>query len=182
MSTLHAELRRHTSDLHAVLDASLSFLSDTLSRSSYADFLSRLFAWLEPTEHEIAARLPDADLEVSMVHRSEWLAEDLSALGMSLPDAAPNQALPVIQSPAHAVGCWYVVEGSALGGQVICRHVQRLLGLTPSTGVRYFAGAGAHTGERWGAVCAALERYNGATADVVEGARRGFRSLQAWLA
>jgi heme oxygenase len=156
-------------------------MNDALTRTSYTTFLTRMLAWLQPTERALSHRLPSRDLQVALVERAGWLAEDLVALGAPLPDSAPAEVLPALDSPGHAIGCWYVVEGSALGGQVISRRVQSRLGVTRDTGGRYFAGNGAATAARWRDVCGALDRYDGTTGDVIEGARRSFESLGAWL-
>jgi heme oxygenase len=179
MPPLSARLREATRDLHARLDSSLPLLSPGLTRGQYAAFLARMLAWLEPTETHLAAVLPE---RLPLRRRAGAIDRDLAALGVAKPAAAPSTSLPVLASEAQAVGCFYVLEGSALGGQLVSRHVERTLGLTANEGAAYFSGDGAGTGTRWRTVCKALDDYDLERGpDVIDGARRTFSSLISWL-
>ncbi len=72
----------------------------------------------------------------------------------------------------------YVLEGSALGGQVILAAVQPRLGADIEGATSFFAGFGRHGMARWRAFTAALDAYGAAhpTAQdaVVEGAALAF--------
>lgn len=76
---------------------------------------------------------------------SERLAADLADLTRS--PLAPAEP-PCIRNDAEAWGVRYVLEGSALGGQVILRDAAAL-GLSACHGARYFAGNGQDTGRHW---------------------------------
>jgi heme oxygenase (biliverdin-IX-beta and delta-forming) len=144
-------------------------------------FLGKFFAWMRPTEVD-AARLLGGGLALPFVARAPWLSSDLSACGEALPPDAPDAVRPALECEGHAVGYVYVIEGAALGGQLIARHLQATLGISPTSGGRYFAGDLRGIGVRWRAVQGALERYDGApAATVIEGARRTFDSLLRWL-
>jgi heme oxygenase len=54
-----------------------------------------------------------------------------------------------LHSPEAAWGALYVVEGSALGGQLIARQLSERLGITAERGGAFFAGWGERTGSRW---------------------------------
>lgn len=77
--------------------------------------------------------------------RAPQLAADLQALGEHPADPPPVS--PVAAGDAEAWGMLYVVEGSALGGQLIARHLRRHL---PAVGavVRHFDGPGPGPGWR----------------------------------
>jgi len=181
VTTLRTRLRDHTGELHARLDAGLPLMRDDVTPAAYTTFLTRMLAWLQPVEQTLSNRLPATDLQVPFVERAGWLTDDLTVLGVPLPERAPARCLPVLESPSHAVGCWYVIEGAALGGQVLSRRLRTQLGVTPERGGRYLAGSGTATPARWRDVCGALERYDGPPDDVLDGARRSFESLHAWL-
>lgn len=64
----------------------------------------------------------DGTLPLDLPERSADLRHDLALLGAAAPVPAPA---PVYASAEHAVGGWYVLEGSALGTLVIRRHLGR---------------------------------------------------------
>lgn len=70
----------------------------------------------------------------------------------TLPPAAATASVPACLpecSTAAAFGSLYVIEGSALGGQVITPRLQRDMGLSPGRGASYFHGFGDRTGGMW---------------------------------
>ena len=81
-----------------------------------------------------------------------WLLQDLHALGIAdayLAALPICTDLPTIDTLAQALGCMYVLEGATLGGQIITRHVQRVLHLEERRGCRFFHGYGSDTGTLW---------------------------------
>jgi heme oxygenase (biliverdin-IX-beta and delta-forming) len=78
--------------------------------------------------------------------RRPFLARDLQALGIAT--HARRLELAPLRSEAAAWGSLYVIEGSALGGQVITRALAAE-GLRPEAGAAYFHGWGDSTGGMW---------------------------------
>ena len=87
---------------------------------------------------------------------------------------------------AELIGCLYVLEGAALGGQVLARSLGSRWQLTPSTGVAFFYGDGpVATKRRWALVLDWLERAGRAGTDAraaVAGASATFLALGRWAA
>jgi heme oxygenase (biliverdin-IX-beta and delta-forming) len=54
--------------------------------------------------------------------------------------------VPEMTSAADLLGAMYVMEGSTLGGQLIARHVELVLGLTAGQGNAHFRGHNERTG------------------------------------
>ncbi|SDB38711.1 hypothetical protein SAMN02927895_01471 [Belnapia rosea] len=117
------------------------------------------------------------------------LRMDLVDLGLA--DAAID-ALPVageglLSAPAddmgHFLGCLYVREGSTLGGRVLARALDPLLGAGTERGRRFLAGNGVNEGDLWRDLCVALEESAamGHLPGMVAGARAIFAGLEAWL-
>jgi heme oxygenase len=77
----------------------------------------------------------------------------------------------------------YVVEGSTLGGAVIARHVERILGLGRHNGCHYFRCYGKNVRPMWTAFGSRLlARCGQAEEDVVIAAAcRTFDMLHSWL-
>ena len=157
-------------------------MSPRLTLEQYTIALSRMYAWWAPTERTVTTLLNDAPFSVRLQLRSTLLRQDLEQLDSPIDAEASGDALPALTTEAHAVGALYVLEGSALGGQIISRQLRRQLDLDERTGTRFFSGNGHRTGERWRAVCAAVECYPRAMkADVLVGAETTFASLFKWL-
>lgn len=99
-------------------------------RSDYTRFLSLQYAARLPVEEWLAAHAPD---DLRPPEQCALIAEDLTALGEELPEAADAFALPVSGNgaaetalpPAAALGAAWVLAGSALGNRAILKEVRR---------------------------------------------------------
>lgn len=176
---LTARLRTETRSLHAALDRSVRLLDPHLTKREYGTFLAKMWAWLAPVERRVADGLPPS---MRLRQRASLLRADLEALNHPLMAPADGRCLPPLQYEPFCVGAYYVIEGSALGGEVIGKHVRHTLKLTEETGASYYGDTAFAVGARWRTVCAALDAYDRDQSDeVVEGAKQTFMSLHAWL-
>ncbi|MBV5276299.1 biliverdin-producing heme oxygenase, partial [bacterium] len=91
------------------------------------------------------------------------LEADLQHFAIEPPDTerytAPAAASLEIDSPGKIIGTLYAIEGSALGGQVILRHLSENMGLSGAAGARFFSGYGHDTQLRWQEFCAFAECF-----------------------
>ncbi|QUS35144.1 biliverdin-producing heme oxygenase [Falsirhodobacter algicola] len=102
------------------------------------------------------------------------LNADMADLGLPLPEVRPAPPL----TGSALLGCLYVTEGAALGGQILCRRAATL-GLTTDHGARHLAG----DASSWTAFLARLEAAEGYDADAAaEGAILTFEWAQAAFA
>lgn len=149
-------LRRATRDRHAALEGILQ-LNSSLSLRSYLDALRGFELFLSTWEARVAAAL-DLSLRqwFSSGSRRCLLQQDLALLlGRQDEDQHArlvcDQAVSQIgvEPAAAAFGSMYVLEGSALGGQVIARAARATLGLGPTNGAAYFNGHQRQMAARW---------------------------------
>ena len=181
-------LRAETRDEHLALEADLDLVSDALSLDAYRRVLRRFHGFHAAVEAEPAwaAAAQRVGLDPEQSRRLPLLDADLRRLGEDRPEALPRCARPPpLATPAEGAGCLYVLEGACLGGQVIGRHVERRLGLTPGDGARYFHGHGAATGARWRTLREGLTRWsseNDADDAIVASALATFRAMRRWCA
>ena len=141
-----AALRAATGSRHDRIDRQLD-LSRMNDPAHYGRVLQVFDAFLPPWEAAVAAALPQC-MHGWLQQRSRrgYLAADLQALGLA---PLPRQiTAPPLACAAAAWGSLYVVEGSALGGQVITRTLAAQ-GWRPDHGAAYFHGWGAATGGMW---------------------------------
>lgn len=147
-------LRRCTSPLHDDIEALLQ-LESPMPLDRYGRILRGFHEFLQLWELRVRHALPEPlrpwfDARV----RAPLAARDIAAL--ALPDdpalraaARAAQHRLRLDSPAAAIGSLYVIEGSALGGQVLTPKLRALHGLTPERGGAYFHGFGDRTGAMW---------------------------------
>jgi heme oxygenase len=151
---LLSELRRATGSRHDEIE-SLLRLTEPMSAPRYADVVRGFREFLADWEPRIHEALPGRLRGwYEARRRAPFAADDLEHLGPLPPSrtAAPAReavrALP-LRSVPEVFGSLYVIEGSALGGQVITPMLQRHLGLAPGQGASYFHGFGERTGAMW---------------------------------
>jgi heme oxygenase len=181
-------LRRETRPLHEEVELAVGLPSRLRSLSAYADLLARFYGLHAPLEAQLAQinGYEGLGLRMSERIRSALILDDLTTLGWMSREVESIPLCPELPETAsldQALGCLYVLEGSTLGGSIICRAVQQSLG--PSPGCRFFAGYGTHTGLMWNAFCDVLRLYsesNSQSGDrIIAAASATFQSFREWL-
>lgn len=152
-----SQLRSATRELHTKLDHSpslLRLLSPQLTSGEYADILQRLHGVVAPLEEALFAdheRLAHWRIKPWQQRRCFNLRRDLSALGVNACELSLARArVPISCNASHSewLGCFYVAEGSRLGGQLIAGRVAKTLGLS-SEGLTFFSSDGADVASIW---------------------------------
>jgi heme oxygenase (biliverdin-IX-beta and delta-forming) len=145
---LLAELRAATRPQHDRIERLLA-LDMPMPLSRYAAIVAGFHRFLRGWESELRAALPPRlHGWLDERRRAGFAAADLAFLGVRPVDAPAPRCLPEASLPA-AFGSLYVIEGSALGGQVVTRWLKHHLGLEPGGGASYFHGHGERTGAMW---------------------------------
>lgn len=179
--SLRARLRAHTAVAHAALEARLDLERVATELPRYIELLRRFLGFYHPLEDRLARSAVHP-----LIERAALIERDLRALGAAPRSDGPVcRALPILDTPARAFGCMYVIEGASLGGQVIERRVSAALGLSAQRGAAFFHGLGPGTGRRWTQFLAALAAFGDARPeldnDVLGAAAETFHALGAWL-
>jgi len=84
--------------------------------------------------------------------KTSALAADLAFWGVEgVPRLATQDQLPSITNHLEALGALYVMEGSTLGGRIICQMIRSRLRLNEETkaGFSFFESYGSKTEEMW---------------------------------
>lgn len=157
--SLLAELRAGTRDAHASAEAAARIDRRLATRAGYAALLGDLHALHAGFEADLDATpglqdaLPGIDLRGR--RRAPLIARDLHALGHPVPTPAATGV--AIDGPHAALGCLYVLEGSARGGAVIAARAAASLGAdVPREGIA--GGPPAVAAARWTALTDSLDR------------------------
>ena len=181
-------LRQTTRPAHQILEDRLTGALETISRAGYGMLLAKFLGFYRPMETRLAvlASTPDFPRQFEPQPRTALLVRDLSALGFSenaLATMPLCRSLPDLTGAAQALGALYVLEGAALGGQVVAPRLQARLGVTPENGVAFFYGAGPRqVAARWKAFRQVLERWPAQSTDAIaEAALQTFQTFERWL-
>lgn len=158
--TLQRYLKKETWPLHAKTEKAFDLKHRIATPAGYRNALAALYRL-----HEASGRALDdldwAGIEVDLDRsrqRLDWLRADLNYYQFDIGGLPPTPALPLADE-AEGLGCLYVIEGSMLGGEFINRAIQQRLGVTETTGGRFFGGFGENTDAAWSKFVEALDRH-----------------------
>jgi heme oxygenase len=147
-SEILEQLRGQTRPAHMALETQpllKRLLSADQTRTEYGQLLQAMLAFYQGLEMELVPatealidRYPDSDYRY--LPRAPLLVSDCQSLGLT--GKAQAVGLPEISldgSDTRLLGILYVIEGSAQGGRMIARHLERSLDITMHTGGGFFA-------------------------------------------
>lgn len=129
------QLRLGTADLHLAVEQVSDLPGSVTTLEDYASLLSSFYtahALIEASlgAQELAPGWLGLGIDIASHGQLDALTEDLARLGVR-PERAASPQLQ-LRSPAEALGCLYVVEGSALGRRVLGPQLKDKLGEVPS--------------------------------------------------
>jgi heme oxygenase len=190
--SLLQRLKTETRPHHERTEAAVRLMDPDLSPDAYLRHLEALHGFYVPLEARLSARL--ADSVPALRAHERWkvplLETDLRMLGhdaASLARLPRCPRLPPLPGVPEALGCFYVLEGSTLGGQLILRHLRRRFANTPVSAFAFFSAYGEEVGPMWRTFGQALTDASteAASSDfdarVVKGAQDTFDAFGAWL-
>lgn len=153
---LPERLRAETAQWHHQVEAVMDVAGRVRSRADYISLLGGLAELHIGFEGHLLSPIWDREwaavgVDISGHSRAGLLLADLHELDAPTAGCAGITALPTF---GHALGCLYVLEGSALGGRVVAGMVRTAIGEVPSTFLR-----GQGRGHLWPAVREALRRF-----------------------
>jgi heme oxygenase len=172
-ASLLTQLRANTSELHRDVEQlpSMARLLGPIELEEYVELLQRF--WRFHTSQEARLALDELPRELQQRPNVALLERDLAGFALG---AHTQQARA---STAESLGVLYVLEGSALGGTVIARHLERRSALAGRTA--FFNRPRAEVAARWRSFCRVLAAYDAQPppfrSGVLDGARSAF--LQA---
>ncbi|MDB6453226.1 biliverdin-producing heme oxygenase [Falsirhodobacter sp. 20TX0035] len=122
-------MRDATAEAHAALDAAVGGFGDRESYAAYLRANLRFRATVEPALKGVAFSPWRPRLLLDDLRR------DMTDLGLPLPDPTPAPSL----SGSALIGRLYVLEGAALGSQILRKRAQTL-GFDATFGARHLSG------------------------------------------
>jgi heme oxygenase (biliverdin-IX-beta and delta-forming) len=178
------KIRSGTRPMHEKLEDEMKpFIDGATTTESYVKLLHLFYGYYEPLERGVRAYIDEGLLpDIKERRNVNWIINDLKALGYEGAIPTFGQA-PAISDRADAMGALYVMEGSSLGGKVICRMLQANLGYNDLSALSFFNGYGGSTGSRWKEFLAVLDKFSdGPDEDrIVRKANEVFEKFGQWL-
>ena len=183
-------LRNHTQSLHIGLEQhpiSTALFQSDVTPADYTRYLQTMYAIISRFERVVFPLLTPFLSDIEHRRKTGFLEQDLRYLGgWSENYQALTEADTVINdtSLGYLMGKMYVLEGSTLGGAVIYKQLQPVLGFTPEAGGMYFFGYGPRTGAMWKVFIdklSALAIENDESETILKGATDQFAALLAFF-
>lgn len=152
-SVFTQELRKATAPLHGQLEAlpvSQSILAPEVSIQEYLRYLDLMHDVIVDVETTLFPILSTEINSLNERRKTSLLERDFEVLGFKKQKKLRLTAFSEqVNSIGFAMGVFYVIEGSSLGGRVIYKHIHKVLGLNADSGAAYFSGYGELTGMLW---------------------------------
>lgn len=167
-------LREATGEAHRVLEADIDLFGRVADPDRRRDLVARFHRLHASVEPAVAPWLKDLPgMDFGRRRRAAGIASDLADLGGQPLATTP----PRVASAAEALGWWYVLEGSSLGGRVI--HRTLLSQGKDLVGLSFLHPYGTDTGDWWRRFVEVLDAADRqepeARPDVLTGGVAGFR-------
>ena len=155
-----------------------------LTEEIYRSVLLRYYCFVHGWESWASINVPE-ELRPMLLERQRrhFLETDLRYFQEHLTSLRYVFSETSLPSKPVFLGAMYVIEGSALGGQYIARHVEHALGLAPGHGDAYFIGYGDRTGSMWREFQNTLKEVSDSDGDaVISAAKKMFSVFGEWMA
>ena len=187
---LSAALKEQTKSAHHELEK--IFITQIRSLSSgheYATLLQLLYGFYKPLEDRITLFIDRSLLPDYHKRRKSFnILNDIRALtGTDPADSYIKESsheLPAISNHLHASGALYVLEGSTLGGAIICKMIGDKLQLKNYNGLSYFYSYGENIHAMWQTFKEIIDNMPVSKEDqpeIIKAANETFNGLKTWM-
>lgn len=176
-------VKNATDPVHQEVEALLlPKLSGIKSKEDYAAVLRMFYGYFSPLESQIAALIDLALLpDIAERRKAASLLHDLEAIRQLAGELPLCTGLPPLNTTAQALGAFYVLEGSTLGGKMIARMLRANEALAVSDeALTFFSGYGEQTGSKWKTFLTVLNNQPEAD-EIIASATETFRCLKRWM-
>jgi len=147
-------LRSKTANSHQLIEqnsASQLLISKEVTIVQYAHYLKSLYGFVYGFEKMVFPILKHHLLQINDRKKSHFIQADLTMLNQTAAQPYVSDELFSTHYPtaAAAFGGMYVLEGSTLGGQIISKHLSKVLGAAVDGKTTYLSAYANQTGTMW---------------------------------
>ena len=175
-------LRDATSSKHKVLDDIVPLMNPALTAGQLAQYLQDISRFHQGIEEHLDCVLPDALSRWQFQARMPLIRSDLAVLEMNTPSNVSDGVLDWhsvdFSSETVLAGWLYVLEGSALGGAVIYKHLRQVLAADIADQLRFFRPYGDNPVNHWrgfqGRLLDVANTHPNAPAQIIDAANQAF--------
>lgn len=147
---LAEKLKENTKIAHIELEKVIvQKIKSIRSIDDYLEILVYFYQFFAPLEKAILPQLKEGFPDVAQRRKAEWILKDIQFFKPAFRPSYTTSFTPEITSLSQAIGALYVMEGSTLGGQVICKMVAQKLDVSQAEGFKFFSGYGEETLPMW---------------------------------
>lgn len=149
------QLRSKTANSHQLIEQnsiSQSLMSQTVTMSQYAHYLKSMYGFVYGFEKMVFPLLKHYELlQIDDRKKSHFIQDDLALMNHSSAQPYIDDELFIThyQTASAALGGMYVLEGSTLGGQIINKHLSKILGDFVVGKTTYLTAYAGQTGSMW---------------------------------
>lgn len=176
------DIKSQTADSHKKLESlsvSASILAPDMKIEDYIHYLGLMHDVHKNTEEVVYPLLSQIIPDLDQRKKKHLIEEDLLFLNHN--KTTSSTVFDKIEmSVPFALGVFYVIEGSSLGGRFILKNIVNNKQLSNDQGVSYFKGYGDKTGSFWKNflnILAEYEQNNNGADSIIEGAVYAFDSI-----
>ena len=154
-TTFLQQLRSKTANSHQLIEQnsiSQSLMSQGVTVTQYARYLKNMYGFVYGFEKIVFPLLKHYELlQLEDRRKSHLIQADLVLLNYTAVQPYINDELfsTHYQTAAAALGGMYVLEGSTLGGQIINKHLSKVLGNSVAGKTTYLMAYTGQTGSMW---------------------------------
>lgn len=187
-------LKRETKTQHTQIEhlhTMKRLFADDYTLTEYRWHLEKMYGYLSVIEPLLLQHLQEEALQNFFLKRCKksWLIQDLSHFGLSEEQILTLPHCPVpnyINNLSEALGVYYVLEGSSLGGQFIFKRLNQNFGEVVKNKLHFYQGYGEQTYFKWQQFSELLETHfahetQAEITQMVTAAKLTFNSLAQWL-
>lgn len=182
-------LKEETDTAHTLLEdneLSKRIVSADVTVAEYATYLSRMLPLHQAIEEQLFPQLKNIFQDIDERKKADLIRKDLEQLPpTSVRSKAFTADLSFTNSLPGALGMMYVMEGSALGGKVILKQLQKTLPEEVfKNATHYFSVYGDQIGKMW---MRFLNNFSDAVIankmedEVINGAKNSFEQIRLWF-
>lgn len=177
-------IKQATALAHASTEKALiKHIKSIRTPQQYALLLGCMYGYFEPVEKQLDSYLPNVVEDYNQRRKAGRLLDDIRSLNQPDPKQFADQ-LPSVTNTTEAMACFYVLEGSILGGAVIKKIIGGQAGSIPAESFSFFSGYHDKTMEVWRAF---LQQFNAhiqsqeQLQQAIDAANVCFEKLRDWI-
>ena len=184
-----AALRQCTQVSHKAVERLTPFFKPDFDRLAYVRWLDLMHGFYRRVDGAVERSSFSVDTGWRYQARCNLISRDLATLAVRPPQEPQASTglladLRGVSQTGEIAGMLYVVEGSALGGKVLLKVLERSAGVTSASGASFFSPHGETPEIPWAEyvqLMASLSTNLEIEQDIVRGAVTTFTALENWI-